>query len=259
MEPTVQPVPEGPAARLTLPALLWCRFKTGVVFVFVCWHLFFLLFRNPVDLWGKEMTTWCKGHGWWEQIEPCYEPVERVTQKYENFFGVEQGWGMFGPPLADACPFLAVRLEFADDADQVPAGAARVLGLLASRNGQGPLLAAAVGPLLHEETVLSANEPAPHAYFRLGGWRLRKLEDQLLSAAPDDLPDDEDLLLYEQYVRWSVRRWRQAHPEDCRPIVRVLLLKRTLRFPRPGNDPAGYDPPEETALGAFGPDGRLLR
>jgi hypothetical protein len=261
MEPTTQSVSEGPAARPPLPALLWCWFKTGIVFVFVCWHLFFLLFRNPVDLWDEEITKWGKGHDWWERVGPGYSRAKRVTRKYQHFFGIDQDWGMFSPPMAETCPFLAARLEFADDAGQVPAGATRVLGLLASGSGQGPLLAAtAVGPPRSEETILSENEPDPRAYFRLGGWRLRKLEDKLVGTAPGTLPDDdEDLPLYEQYVRWSVRRWRQAHPEDRRPLVRVLLLKRRLTFPQPGHDPATYDPPEETVLGAFSPDGRLLR
>jgi hypothetical protein len=194
------------------------------VFVFVCWHLFFLLFRNPLDLWGNELEAWAKKQTWWARAEPVFEPVDRVTRRYGNLTGVQQGWGMFTPPLARSAPFLAARLDFTD-------GSATF--------------------------VYSENEPDPTHFLRLGGWRQRKLEDYMVHTKPHDLPGNQELPLFEAYARWCARLWREAHADDSREIAKVVLLNRNFELPEPGHDPRHFQPPTVTVIGTFGPDGRL--
>lgn len=214
-----------PAPRSVLRRL-W-RFTTAaLVFVFVCWHLFFLLFRNPLDLWWNDLEPWVRKHDWWPRVKPEFETADAVTRRYGNLIGVQQGWSMFTPPMARGAPFLAARLEFADGS---------------------------------REFVLSENEPAdPASFLRFGGWRTRKLEDYMVHTTPDELRGHSELALYEAYARWCVRRWKETHPDDPRELARVVLLKRRFELPRPGDDPRHFDPPTVRVVGVFGPDGRLL-
>jgi hypothetical protein len=190
------------------------------VFVFVSWHLFFLLFRNPLDLWWADLKPWLKDQSWWTRLEP----VDDVTYRYGNLIGVQQGWTMFTPPLARSAPFLAARLEFTD-------GSA--------------------------DFVYSENEPDPTHFLRLGGWRQRKLEDYMVTIPSRKLPGHEELALFEAYARWSARRWKEAHGADPRELARIVLLKRSFDLPSPDQDPQQFQPPTVTVIGTFDPDGRL--
>src|SRR5262245_46185175 len=42
-----------------------CQILIGM---FVIWHLFFLLWRNPLDLWEEKIKTLAKKQGWWEKV-----------------------------------------------------------------------------------------------------------------------------------------------------------------------------------------------
>lgn len=201
--------------------------KSTLVCIFVTFHLFILAFRNPLDLWWKEMEGYAKETypEQWKEYLPYYRTVDRWTERYENVFGIEQGWCMFAPPLARAAPFLATRLEF--------------------DNGE-------------EEIILSANEPTPgQDYFRIGGWRQRKLEDKLAYTSVSSLPEERDLPLWPAYVRWRVRGWREAHPDDPRQIVKVELMRRRIEFPTPENETHYPGEPEGWVVGQFNPDGSL--
>jgi hypothetical protein len=192
--------------------------------LFVCWHLFFLLVRNPLDLWYTPFKEWCQERGWWPRLEPWVRPVDRATGQYGNGLGVEQGWCMFTPPLARSAPFLAARIDFTDGTSEV---------------------------------LRSDNEPDPTAFFRVGGWRQRKLEEYLVHPDETKLHEHEELGLWEAYARWSVRRWKARHPEDRRTPRQVALLRRRIYFPVPGQDPGLYAEPEVYPIGTFDPDGRL--
>lgn len=203
----------------------WAWLRAALVAAFVVWHLYFLLLRNPLDLWGTEIKGWLKERSWWESVEQPFQFVDKATSKYGNFTGTEQGWTMFASPLARSAPFLAARITFTD------------------------------GSTLE---LRSPNEPAdPAAFLRIGGWRQRKLEDYLVQVKPEDLAGHTERELWRAYVRWSVRRWRAAWPDDTRIPEHVDLVRRSIVFPAPGDDPSHFEPPEETVLGTFDPDGRL--
>jgi len=199
--------------------------KTVVVVVFVCWHLFFLLVRNPVDLWEKPILAWAEKHFWWKEVEPSFKKIDYATYYYGNFAGVQQGWSMFSPEMARRAPFLTARIDFTDGS---------------------------------QEVLSSENEPAdPSRFFRFGGWRQRKLEDSLLWTKPKELPDCEDLPLFKAYVRWSIRHWHEANPDDPRQPQRVELLRRILQMPGPHDNPWVFPVSEEVLIGTFSPEGEV--
>jgi len=210
--------------RRRLPGL-WPAVRPAAIALFVAWQLFFLAARNVLDFWYTPLKDWCAAHHVWDSgVGPALDPVEDATRRYANFNGIDQNWRMFVPPLARSAQFLAARVEFTDGG---------------------------------EETLLSENEPDPHGYFRLGGWRQRRLEDSLVYKDGARLPWDEDRPLCEAYARWSLRRWRERRPDDPRTPARVVLLRRDIAFPRPGDDPAAFGPAEVAVIAAFGPDGGL--
>jgi hypothetical protein len=218
------PAARPPAAPEALLRRLGRYAVRTVVILFVTWQLFFLAFRNPLDLWKSQIEGWCAKQRWWKKVEKPYEALDKVTTRYGNLLGIEQGWTMFTPPLARSAPFLGARLQFADGS---------------------------------EEVLRSPNEPDVAGFLRLGGWRQRKLEDSLVHASPEELPWKEDLPLYQAYARWCVQRWKEAHPDDRRDIVRVVLLRRRIYFPELGHDPSIYEDPYVVTVGEFDAAGRL--
>jgi len=234
--------------RLGSPGLLgkvirwaWRWLKVGLVVAFVSWQLFVLLVRNPLDLWSKEIKGWCKEQSWWgEPVLPgtpvsyrtVFTKVDDVTYYYTHVTGMEQGWSMFTPNLARSAPFLTARIEFTDETSE----------LVKSENE----------PALTE----AENEKYAISYLRIGHARQRKLEDNLL-LVPDDLKNDSSLPLYEAFVRWSLRRWQRSHLDDPRTPARVVLLKRRITFPEPGQDPQDYEAPTTKEIGTFDAEGKI--
>src|SRR5690606_13284197 len=88
--------------------------------------------------------------------------------------------------------------------------------------------------------VTSPNEPDPTNYFRLGDWRHRKLEDCLYHVAPAELPDSSDLPVYSAFIRWYVRTWKEAHPDDPRTVSEVHLINRWYTLPGPDQPPSTF-------------------
>jgi hypothetical protein len=203
---------------------MWPVAKTVAVVLFVSWQMFFLIVRNPLDFWYAPIKTYCVEHHLWESVKTGLDPLDDATRHYGNFSGIDQNWRMFVPPMARSAPFLAARIEFTDGTDDVQR---------------------------------SDNEPDPLAFFRYGGWRQRKLEDYLVYKTPDELPGDEELPLWEAYARWSVRRWRERHPDDLRIPERVVLLRRVITFPEPSENPSVYEEASTSTVGVFHPDGSL--
>jgi hypothetical protein len=214
--------PTAPSGRL---ARLWRRLTRAAVCLVVAWHLFFFAVRNPLDLWYEPISKWLKKRGWWQRWGGSFQRVDRFTWKYGNFVGCEQRFVMFSPPMARRVVFLAVRYEFADGS---------------------------------REVLLSDNEPDPTYFFRFGGYQTRKLE-RYLQSPPDELDRSAEWPLWEGYARHALRRWRQRHPDDPRRLRRLVLVQRAIALPRPGKPLGAFDPPTETDLVAFGPDGRLWR
>jgi hypothetical protein len=205
-------------------ARCWRFAKAWLVATFVCWHLFFLVVRNSLDLGRYQQRTWLQKRDWWTTVGPVYQPADRATENYSNFTGVRQGWSMFSPPLARSVEFLTVRLDFTDGS---------------------------------EEMVYSENEPDPTDFLRVGGWRQRRLEDYMADTRTDSLREHRERPLFESYVRWCIRRWQQAHPDDPRTLAGAVLLGRTFLLPKPEDDPHNIRASTVYPLGAFGPDGNL--
>jgi hypothetical protein len=203
---------------------MWPRVKTAAVVLFVSWQMFFLIVRNPLDFWYAPIKTYCVERHLWEGVKIGLDPLDDATMHYGNFSGIDQNWRMFVPPLARSAPFLGTRIEFTDGTDEV---------------------------------LRSDNEPDPLAFFRFGGWRQRKLEDYLVYKTPDELLGDEELPLWEAYARWSVRRWRERHPDDLRIPERVVLLRRVITFPEPSENPSVYEEASTSTVGVFHSDGSL--
>jgi hypothetical protein len=291
--------PPDPSPKRTPLGQAWLILKVGVITLFVAWQLFFLAVRNPVDLWDKESHDWATRQSRWgdvvhdfnnhrlassaehspvgpqstlgrklKAVEPpwerSYDEVDRWTKNYGRVLGVEQGWSMFTPNLAREGTFLAARIEF--------------------KNGQELLIKSENEPRLPEDEDLTAvpdpNAPpsdeasrwpafksaVPQPYFRLGAWRLRKFEDNLVYTKPDKLngmthASEDDLPLFEAFVRWTVRRWRQRYPDDHREVFQVVLLRRRLYFPEAGldwRDPYLYHT-STSRVGNFNEDGSLRK
>jgi hypothetical protein len=198
--------PADPPSRL---ARLWLLLRRTAVFVFVVWQLFFLLFRNPIDSWRDRLSAAFGPRAEWGLAGDIFGRLDHWTTRYGAFFGVEQGWPMFSGPLSRSGPFPAVEIIFADGT---------------------------------EELILSANEPAdPNSYFRLGGERMRKLEDYLTNSAAG-APYGGERELWRRYALDAVRRFRAAKPDDPRTPVRAVFWSRRYFYTRPDQAPGERDP-----------------
>ncbi len=260
--PLVEATP--PPAAVTPPpppllARVW-RLVSGVfVFLIVAWHLFFLVVRNPLDLWDKSIRAWFKQKtwreislesagvpelGWWETLAAAnalddagetngqlwrrwgawFRVSDHLTYRFGNGVGFEQNWVMFSPPMARRAPFLGTRYEFTDGSSV---------------------------------TVPSDNEPDPARFFRVGGWQMRKYEDYMMKGIDSEANDEYPM--WAAYVRSLARRWQDRNPDDPRELKRIVLIKRYIEFPPPEKPPGVYDPPDPRDVTAFTPDGRLAR
>jgi hypothetical protein len=150
-----------------------------------------------------------------------------------------------------------------------PAGelAAREFATLAAANPLevGALRAArsaglALGVPPPPVTILSDNEPRDVTrYFRLGKFRLRRLEGNLaliLRVLEDETPEeaaqrwrgrifkllDEDGDTVKAYLRWRWESYRKAHPGTPQPAQLILVMRRWAIRP-PDRAPPYWDGP----------------
>ncbi|MFQ3652443.1 MAG: hypothetical protein SNJ75_19180, partial [Gemmataceae bacterium] len=159
-------------------------------------------------------------------VRPAYRFLDELTHRYAQTTGTEQRWVMFTPPLARRAPFLAVRLEFADGSSVV---------------------------------VPSDNEPRdPADFLRIGGWQIRKLEDVIIDIPVTRGESNSEWPMWEAYIRWRVRHWKNTFDDTDREPVRVVLLKRVILFPGPFEPPNRYALGEPEELLSFTPQGKLL-
>jgi hypothetical protein len=237
----------GPLARI------WRACKIACVTLFVVWHLFFLVYRGIVDLQLKldvDTITWFHVRFPWLVPKPVeaadgtrqgeddaeragdqkprkatlLDRIDRATWFYGNWFGIEQGWALFSGPVSREASFLAARIDFTDGSDA---------------------------------WVYSENEPDLPHFVHLGGWRQRKYEDYLCYDHSENVAEDSELPLWSSYARWCLRRWRDANPDDRRRARLIVLVKRTIVFPRPDADPCVYPEPHSEEIAVFDPQGRL--
>ena len=214
--------PSSPAAPPAPPRSPWRVARSVAIFLVVAWHLVFFAIRNPLDLWKDEIRGYLeKKVGWEEGGERAFDIADLATKHFAHLSGCEQRWVMFSPPMARKSGFLGTRLEFSDGSTV---------------------------------TIPSDNEPTPERFFRVGGWQTRKLEDSLMKTPPQD----EELPMWSAFVRAKAKAWKALHPDDPRELARIVLVERTIHFPSWDKPVGVYRAPEETDLGSFDPDGRLL-
>jgi hypothetical protein len=109
-------------------------------------------------------------------------------------------------------------------------------------------------------TILSDNEPRDvHSYFRLGLFRLRRLEGNLvitLRVLEDETPAeaakrwhrrifkllDDDGDVVKAYLRWRWESYRRAHPGTPEPAQLILVMRRWAIRP-PDRAPPYWDGP----------------
>jgi hypothetical protein len=195
-----------------------------LVAIFVVVHLGMLVTRITIELIDKPFRAWLERKQLWGVWGPTYKAASRITKAYVHFLGVEQNWLMFAAPMARGVCFLAARVELDD------------------------------GEIIE---LASPNFVQARSYLRFGGWRQRKLEDSMVHATPKELETEPEIAVWSAYVRWSVRRWREDHPDDSRSPVRVTLWKIRYALPEPG-EPLDFEAePTERLVGTFNPDGTL--
>ncbi|HZT80369.1 MAG TPA: hypothetical protein VFA26_09110 [Gemmataceae bacterium] len=172
----------------------------------------------------------------------------KVASRYADLIEQPQSWSLFAPGVWEQVPFLAV--EFRWD-DEPPAGEE------APDAGDGPPAWV---------YLRSDNEPKdPHAYFRVGKYRLRRYESNVgeiaLRRGPDESPDDVALAWHDRiqklvreegeglraYLVWRWERYRERRPGRPRPKQFVLWL-RTYHVPRPGTEPWDWRGPDQVPL-----------
>lgn len=222
--------PETVAAKtppLERPRPWWQMLKSVAVFLFVAWHLFFLVTRISIDLGGDAFEDFAEGSGWWESVEPVYQWTEETTRKYETTLEHNQEWVMFTSPLARSCGFLAVRIEFSDGSSAL---------------------------------VRSENEPDdPSHFFRIGRARQRKFEDWLVRESNDARRGGYRGPLWEQTVRRYLLRWQEENPDDPRTPQRLVMVCRRFAIPSPDEEPGSYPEATVREVAAFDADGNLLK
>jgi hypothetical protein len=263
------------------PLLAWCRLVPRVVLgVFIVWQLLFLPAanlcgvlteaRNRLAEWpplGQAAPEWTRGRG---TLHRTTEAVAGVTARWAEVTGQPQSWSLFAPEVGPDVAFVAVELRWDDDPLPVSAPCRRLAPLAASNILEWLALQTAAlrgerpdvpSPVL----LLSDNEPAdPHAYFRLGRFRLRRYEDNidLILDNPEGKPTERMADAWNQkievqvwragschlaYLRWRRESFRRAHP-DLPPPRQVLLYTRTYRIPEPGSNPWDWQGPEQLPL-----------
>jgi hypothetical protein len=204
---------------------LWKRLKLTAVIAFVFWNLVFLAYRNIADLWGESLIRWSSERIDYKRLEPGIDRFSETTKRYAGFMGIEQGWSMFASPMARNAPFPALQIEFEDGS---------------------------------EELVLSANEPDPERFLRWGGWRQRKLEDTIASAAADKACTGKEAAVWSSFTLWMFQNWQLVHPDDARDVKQLVLLRRRIEFCEPGQS-RRRDPPESSVIARYAIDGRRLQ
>lgn len=212
--------PDFPPPAGSVLGLIGTVLKRAIIFAFVLWQLFFLAFRNPVDLWQEDFEKWAKSQSWWDANKPTwrryeedyFDPVSKATKAYSRVFAVEQGWSMFTPNLARRGRFLDARIDFSDGTE---------IDILSENQ-------------IHRYEIDDNKDGAyrPKPFLRFGGWRQRKLEDSLIDAEPDKIADADDLALYGPFVRWTVQHGNNAIRPTRASLSASSCCAASSTFPR---------------------------
>jgi hypothetical protein len=190
--------------------------------------------------WSQE-----KGHVW-----QLMEHIVRTDKMWAQVTGQLQAWSLFAPTIARECVFPAVEYRWDPDPASAPALGQRLALLAASHSLEATCLGAAAAapgrlPALRE-LVLSENEPAnPADYFRVGNFRVRRYENNLvLTLRPEDEDKNDPKRMKEHwskkirahaadyadilhgYLRWRLARDEVRWPARGTPRQVILILRR---------------------------------
>jgi hypothetical protein len=221
----------------------------------------------------KVAPGWTKktGHFW-----ELTQMTSSLTRFWGQVTGQPQSWSLFAPLVAGESTFPALRLIYEEDPRTAPA-ISRTVSLLAAGDG---VQAMALAALLHPETkppgpILqhSDNEPRDlDGYFRLGLFRLRRLENNLvlpLLKREDEAPEEtrrrwkgeiekyvrENGDLLHAYMEWRSRSLQRRH-SDLGPPCQVILLMRVVRTRPPEDSPPFWEEPMEYPVARWLPQVR---
>jgi hypothetical protein len=192
--------------------------------------------------------------------------ADRLTRRYAQLTGQTQGWSLFAPDVGKQCVFPAVLVRWDEDPLSAPALTRLLTPLAATTPLEASALRAAcsagrpaaVPPA--PVTILSDNEPRDvNRYFRLGRFRLRRLESNLvlvLRQTKDETPAeaaerwrgriykllDEDGDVVKAYLRWRWGSYRKTHTGTPEPARLILVMRRWAIRP-PEKAPPYWDGP----------------
>jgi hypothetical protein len=203
-----------------------------VLGVFIVGQLFFLISTNLIGFLKDnraEMGSQARqvveavAPGWPEEkghLWHLMEHLARLDKSWAQLTGQFQPWTLFAPTIGRECVFPAVEFRWEEEPSSAPA-LARPLALLAARHGYE---AACLGALIHSaekmplvsELALSENEPPnPEHYFRIGNFRMRRYETNIVITLRPYEEDGEKPEKTNQ--RWSDRI--HAHVADYADII----------------------------------------
>jgi hypothetical protein len=131
-------------------------------------------------------------------VEPIHTAVYPATKAYERLLELDQGWIMFASPVARTVSYASVRLVL-EDRTRVE--------------------------------LRSSNEPPDkRSFFRVGDYRIRRIEDKLI--AKGEITETLRGLM-ERYVSYRLADWRD-NSAGLPKVVKVQLWRRTFALPEPG-------------------------
>jgi hypothetical protein len=231
---------------------------------FILWQLTFLFGINFLEIinWARDEIPKDKDYaqgiervfpGWPSEsghFHDLTDLADKITRRYAQLTGQTQGWSLFAPNIGRQIVFPAVLVRWDEDPSSALA-LSRPLSPLAATNpleaGSLRAAGAAVQPApvpAAPVTILSANEPKDiHSYFRVGNFRLRRLESNLtvvLAQGDEETPAeaakrwrerinkllDREAAPVQAYLRWRWDSYRKAHPEVPPPKQLILVMRR---------------------------------
>lgn len=199
---------------------------------------------------------------------------EQIATRWVELTGQVQSWELFAPNVWYDIPFVAVELRWDEPANgsRAAAGLVAALAERQSLSATSAWLAAAPPAPVY---LLSDNEPRDiHHYFRLGHFRLRRLEGQIdkdffvpPGKTPEDMTDKWRLEVFDRvraqsaimraYLEWRWNRYFVEHP-DCATPKQVILHVRLYRIPPPDTTPWTWEGPEDRPLARWRPHVRYI-
>jgi hypothetical protein len=249
--------------------------------LFVLWQFVFLLGLNLCQV-GHHYVDNVTGVGEAfpslaaEDAAARQDPAkfEQITTRWTELTGQEQSWELFAPDVWYDIPFVAVEFRWQATPDGARSAAGLIAALAASQQLQTAsawLAAAPPAPVY----LLSDNEPRDiHHYFRVGKFRLRRLEGHLdldFYVPPDksaeDMKDQWRQRVFERvraqaavmraYLEWRWTRYHLQHPDRDTP-KQIILYVRLYRVPPPGASPWTWEGPEVRPIARWRPHVRYV-